>query len=991
MKIFQKIKSSFSRKLLIFLLPLFFIYAFVFTFSGRFVEKKYLINQLLARGESMVKILSLSTQLGVYSGDENILEQNANSMFFQEDIKFIFIYNNKRKIIFHKEKIPEVKILTKYQYQQLIKKNLNIIRYKYKFENEEIYTFWVPIIFTVTSADDEMLYFEEGIEGEKQEKAIGIVGIGITSENLYKHLAASNTNNLWVAILFILISYLLLSFILAKLTNPLTQLIQGIQGVVKGDYSKRIKIDSSDEMGILATEYNLMLGKLQNNVKRLEAAQTTTESAYNQLIKTSEALEESNLKLTSRIEQLTALREINEAVTPEKARVEIFKLLLKKIVHTIDIERGALFEYHPEDETIKGVFILGDQNITSKQFSKISFPADDNNLISQTFKDNEFYFITDLRDDPRWKIEELKSKSCGIFPVSTGEEVFGVLFVDNPYSSRVISNEDIQTLVTFSETAGLALHNLILYQRLKKQLAAVEEKNIELMKLDQLKSDFLANVSHELRTPLTSIKGYTEYILSKKLGPLTDKQERGLQVSSRNIHRLMQLINDLLDFTKIESGKEKIEVKPFVLDTVLSDVLHSFRNEIKNKKMNIDIETPDNLPSILGDKGKIAQVIENLFKNSMKFTPEEGTIRINAHWNLGGGKKVPDLLPNKVRITVSDTGIGIKKSELSKIFKRFYQVDGSSRRKYGGTGLGLAIVQSILAAHRSKIEVESEEGKGTKFVFDLELEMKDYEVKTKEKKLIDFNVGASKNKVILVIDDEQDIINVMRLYLEEKGFTIVAAETGYQGIEFARLYKPDLIILDILLPDIDGYKVLDVLSNDSLTKDIPVIILSILKDVMKGKDYEIYDYLAKPFDRTKMLDTIWGVFKGRPKKDKYKIYVVDDEKDTTDMLKMNLTEDGFDVEIAYSAKELYLLMKANIPDLILLDIMMPEIDGWEVIETLKDDDKYRDVPIIVISAKTSVKDKDRGLQLGAIEYLTKPFKVENVLKEIKSIIEKNII
>ncbi len=205
MNIFQTIKSSFSKKLLIFLLPLFIIYAFVFIFLGRYVEQKYLIKQLCERGETMVKILSLSTQLGVYSGDETILEQNANSIFFQEDIKFIFIYNNKRKVIYHKEKIPEVKILTKYQYQQLIKKNVSVLQYKYKFKNEDIYTFWVPIRFTFSSADDEMIYFEEGTKKTEHDQAIGIVGIGITSESLYKHLSVSNTNNLWVAILFILI------------------------------------------------------------------------------------------------------------------------------------------------------------------------------------------------------------------------------------------------------------------------------------------------------------------------------------------------------------------------------------------------------------------------------------------------------------------------------------------------------------------------------------------------------------------------------------------------------------------------------------------------------------------------------------------------------------------------------------------------------------------------------------------------------------------
>ncbi|MDD3626047.1 MAG: response regulator [bacterium] len=991
MGIFKRIRGSFASKLMFALIPLFLLNGIILIINNQIIERRYLLENLRERGKSFARILAFSSQLGVYSENKNLLEQNSKSLFYQDDLKYMVIYNASGKIVYQQEKISPIKTLTKYQFQELKNGNKEYIEFDYGKGKKQIFTFWVPIIFDVkTTGGDDIIYFEEESTEETTGKIIGVVGIGVTSESLFKHLAATQAKSIWLTLIFMVISFIFLAVILNRLTDPITKLIDGIHGVSTGDYSKRIKVGTVDEVGILANEYNQMLDKLQNNIKRLEAAQTTTESAYNQLIKTSEALEESNLKLTSRIEQLTALREINEAITPDKQKIEIFKLLLKKIVHTIDIERGAIFEYDKEKKKIRGAFILGDQNISAKDFTKITLDINENNLIALSIKDNEFYFITDLKNDMRWNINELRSKSCGIFPVSAGEEVFACLFVDNPYSNRIISNEDIQTLVTFSETAGLALHNLALYQQLKTQLEELEIKNRELLKLDQLKSDFLANVSHELRTPLTSIKGYTEYILSKKLGPLTEQQEKGLLVSSRNIQRLMQLINDLLDFTKIDSGKEKIDVKPFVLDSLLSDLLHSFKNDIKDKRMNVEINSPDNLPPVLGDKIKLGQVIENLFKNAMKFTPEEGRISITAHWNLASGKKIPDLPPNKVRIILEDTGIGIKKAELPKIFERFYQVDGSSRRKFGGTGLGLAIVKSILDAHKSKVYVDSDEGKGTTFYFDLELEMKEYEAKASDSTLVDFNVGTSKSKTILVIDDEKDIIDVLRLYLEEKNFNIIASETGYQGIEFARVYKPDLIILDILLPDIDGYKVLDVLSNDEQTKDIPVIILSILKDVMKGKNYEIVDYIAKPFDRSLMLDAIKKVFAGKPQKSKYHLVVVDDEHDTTDMLKASLESEGYEVTGVYHAKELYQTLEKQIPDLILLDIMMPEIDGWEVIETLKNDERYQEIPIIIISAKTSIKDKNKGMQLGAIEYMTKPFKVEDVLQEIQMIIDKNI-
>jgi signal transduction histidine kinase len=240
-----------------------------------------------------------------------------------------------------------------------------------------------------------------------------------------------------------------------------------------------------------------------------------------------------------------------------------------------------------------------------------------------------------------------------------------------------------------------------------RKLAAVNE---ELKELDRMKSDLLANVSHELRTPLTAIKGYTDYILERKLGPITDKQEKGLVVVHRNLDRLSKTINALLDFSSMETGRISLNIQPFHLSQLLEQLLTTLRSEFEKKGRTFRAEIEPHLPPVIADREKISAVIENLVINALKFTPEGGSITVRAARTTQPGKQGAE-------IRVADTGVGIPTSQLDKIFQRFHQVDGSATRRFGGIGLGLAIVKSILDAHGTNITVDSEEGKGTEFRF----------------------------------------------------------------------------------------------------------------------------------------------------------------------------------------------------------------------------------------------------------------------------------
>ena len=272
----------------------------------------------------------------------------------------------------------------------------------------------------------------------------------------------------------------------------------------------------------------------------------------------------------------------------------------------------------------------------------------------------------------------------------------------------ITSHDELEILAdTFNHMTGRLKENVEQLEESNKKLAAVNE---ELKELDRMKSDLLANVSHELRTPLTAIKGYTDYILERRLGMITEKQEKGLVVVQRNLERLSKTINALLDFSRMDVGRIALNLQPFALGPLVDQIVTALRAELEKKGLRLAADIERDLPPVIGDREKLSAVLENLIINALKFTPEGGRITVAASRAGSPGRPA-------ARIRVSDTGVGIAPEQIAKIFNRFHQVDTSSTRRFGGVGLGLAIVKSILEAHGTTVTVESEVGRGTTFAF----------------------------------------------------------------------------------------------------------------------------------------------------------------------------------------------------------------------------------------------------------------------------------
>ena len=609
-------------------------------------------------------------------------------------------------------------------------------------------------------------------------------------------------------------------------------------------------------------------------------------------------------------------------------------------------------------------------------------------------------------------------------------------------------------------------------------LALLERANRDLRELDKLKSTFLANMSHELRTPMNAIIGYTDLLIDRVDGPINEEQEKSLKKVANNARHLLQLINDVLDVSKIESGRIELEPKELELKWLIESVIPTFEPMIKQKGLTFTINIDENLPPVYGDEDKAKQIFINLLSNAVKFTPRGG-VTISAKPSERGIK--PGESSIFAEICVEDTGIGIKEEDISRIFDKFTQVDLSTIRQYEGTGLGLSIARGLVALHRGMIWVTSKYGEGSKFCFTLPLKkeilerpaepviepsmaeaLSEYFGKpvetflkepqyagkpircweyihcgqpscpaygTKEPRCwlilgthcagmkigaypekVDFCKGCElienllkseeeykpveaeftggeevTKKTILAIDDNPEAIDIIRKYLG-RDYRVVSFLSGEGAVEKAKEIKPMAITLDIMMPKKDGWQVLRELKQTPETQDIPVIILSIIDNKRLGFSLGAAEYIVKPLEKQALLKKLKNLEKTTVIK---KVLVVDNEQNTVELIGNVLREAGYQLAIAYNSKDAIKTIKDFIPDLIVLNLTMPEVSGFDVIEYLKTEERVKDIPLIVISRK-DLTEKELDELNGRIQGILNRgiLAKEDLLKELKDTISK---
>ncbi|MBS3745238.1 MAG: response regulator, partial [Wenzhouxiangellaceae bacterium] len=477
---------------------------------------------------------------------------------------------------------------------------------------------------------------------------------------------------------------------------------------------------------------------------------------------------------------------------------------------------------------------------------------------------------------------------------------------------------------------------------------------------NQAKSQFLANMSHELRTPMNAVIGYSEMLKEEAEDQGAEDFIPDLDRICKASKHLLRLINDILDLSKVEADKIELYAEPIDIEAFIEEICSDIGPIMEANGNILEIERKENVAEIVSDVTRLRQVVLNLISNAAKFT-REGKVRLTVSGSTEDGT-------GWLHIEISDTGIGMSPEQIQQVFQPFTQADASTTRKYGGTGLGLAISKSFCEMMGGTITVTSEQSKGSTFTVhipaNLELGRSDSNAAQAETANDPGSVQASAGKgaVVLVIDDDGSARDLLRRLLEREGYQVYTSDRGKRGLDMAREVRPDIITLDALMPEMDGWTVLRALKQDPELSHIPVVMISFIDEPGKGLALGAAEYITKPVKRNQFLDMLARL----DKTEDTQVLVVEDDEDTRNLICNWLDAEGWNAHCAVNGREGLELFRKLRPSVVLLDLMMPEVDGFEFLGTLRCEFPDDNSSVIVITAK-ELFPEDIGRLDGSVE------------------------
>jgi len=535
-------------------------------------------------------------------------------------------------------------------------------------------------------------------------------------------------------------------------------------------------------------------------------------------------------------------------------------------------------------------------------------------------------------------------------PLKIGERVIGALDIQSE-KTAAFSTAELSVFLILADQIAIAIENARAYELSQKAYEEIKE-------VDRVKNQFLANMSHELRTPLNSIIGFSRVILKGIDGPINETQNQDLTAIYSSGQHLLHLINDILDLSKIEAGKMELQFADVNLSDMVNSVMSTAIGLVKDKPIKLFHKVDPKLPDVRCDATRVRQVLINFLSNAAKFT-DEGSITVEVRPNIDPQGK------SEVLVTVTDTGLGIAEKDQSKLFQPFSQVDDSPTRKSGGTGLGLSICRSLIDMHSGRIGLlSSEVGVGSTFFFALPMPQQVDGTSDKGSSGVQEPMD-----VILSIDDDPQIIYLYERFLKTQGYKVAALTDPKKAVQYAKEVHPFAITLDIMMPEKDGWQVMAELKADPETRHIPIIICSILQEEERGFSLGAADYLVKPFLQEELANAI-----NRLNKDQkiHEIMIIDDDADDRRLLK-KLVEDNENMHavLAEGGKAGLELITAKPPDAILLDLFMPDMDGFAVLQQLRTNSLWNRIPVIILTGADLTSDQQKQLNKFGKDMLSK--------------------
>ncbi|MCW2608207.1 MAG: hybrid sensor histidine kinase/response regulator [Frankiales bacterium] len=498
------------------------------------------------------------------------------------------------------------------------------------------------------------------------------------------------------------------------------------------------------------------------------------------------------------------------------------------------------------------------------------------------------------------------------------------------------------------------------------------QKNIELVHASRMKSEFLATMSHELRTPLNAIIGFSEALRDGLMGEMTASQNDYIGDIFTSGQHLLSLINDILDLSKVEAGMMELELEPADVSALLAAALSIVREKAAAQAVTLELDVAADLASPALDLRKTKQIVYNLLSNAVKFSPRGGRVLMTARtvpreqvgslpgtWPTHGFPLPEGEAEDFLEICVTDDGIGIAQPDMVKLFHAFSQIDSSLARQFEGTGLGLAMVKQIVELHGGTVGLASQVGEGARFAVWLPVRPLEAAVlELPEPRSAEAHEGRGTGQTALVVEDEDGAADLMRLLLEAEGFTVVRAGTAEDALVLAPQQPLALITLDIGLPGMDGWEFLARIRHDPALAEVPVVVVSAAVDASLALATGASAILQKPVSRAQLRESLahHGLHEDEPAT--HTVLVVDDDPKAVELIAAFLPRPRYAVVRAYGGAEAITLARQVLPDLVLLDLMMPDVNGFQVVEALQQDPVTARVPILVVTAK-QITDEDR--------------------------------
>jgi len=739
------------------------------------------------------------------------------------------------------------------------------------------------------------------------------------------------------------------SLLMARSFNRvLGQLVSGAQRLASGDLEGRVPEGGPREFTQLARAFNGMAEKLHASRDDLN-----TRNA---------ALTRQTYALTQSGEAERSLSDILRLFTSSYKRAVILGDLLALLSERHGFPVGVIYVY---DEWSGSFEAAATHGTATDLRPRVGL---DEGVIGQAVRDRRTITVPDA---PLLTVETGLSRAPArlttIAPVYYQDRVMAALVLARQTEAEPPTRAFLDRLV---QQLGIALQNLDQYtslqslsQELQARSAEIALKNRDLERADRLKSEFLANMSHELRTPLNAILGFSELLLEQFYGPLNRDQSEYLRSISSSGEHLLALINDILDLSKIEAGHMELDIEPVRIPDLLAGSIAILHEQAHGAGLRIAADAGDT-EMIAADPRKLKQILFNLLSNAVKFTPAGGTVTLIAQTEkraAGPG----------VVLAVTDTGIGISAADQTKLFREFTQVDGSLSRRHEGTGLGLALTRRLVELHGGEITVQSAPGEGSTFTVWLPNapvgngasvgEAGEAEVVALMPATDAPTDAAGETPLVLIVEDDDATATLIAAYLQGAGYRTARAHNGVEGLEQARTLQPQGITLDVMMPEMDGWAFLETAAHDEALRAIPVVVVSLINDIRHGWSIGAAAVLAKPIHREDLYDALARIGVMPRSGDPARVLVVDDDPRAVKIVSGYLTSLGHAVIEAYGGERGIELANEAIPDLIILDLMMPEVNGFMVVERLREQANTREIPIIVLTAKIVTPDERQRL------------------------------